>query len=178
MDDNTSKKLMDDIVYFTPYSVDIFQYDNPADIERYMKKFTRLNEKIKNIIFDYSSAEFIQDRLVPTFDLSNEQAKEATRIIRDVLITYLFIGDMGREISHRLNIDQSTADKMSAMIISDLFTPAIEDIKKEQNAAFMGRTGERPIAPKSPPRPAQFTIPNPAASLDVNRNNLLDLRNK
>lgn len=161
-----------------------------------MDKFKNLSDNIKNIVFDFSTAEFIQDSLAPTFNLSAEQGKEITRIIRDVLLCYVFIIDMNKEIQNRLNVNPDTANQMASLIISKLFISAIDDIKKEQAAAFPDRikTGQQTVSesvrptvnprgglpgmPATPDQTPKNTFSNPAASLNMDKNNVLDLRNK
>ncbi len=190
MDEFQNKKIIDEFTYFTPYSVDVFNYDQPAKLEEYMSKFRDLAGKIKDIAFDFSTAEFVQDNLVPNFNLQPEQGREVTRIIRDILLSSTFIGDMPKEIQSKLNVDQNTANQITSKIVSELFALAIEEIKQAQATAFPNRvasaqpTENRPISPTVDLRnPPQTQLPkdaiyNPAASLDVNKNNVLDLRNK
>lgn len=189
--------------YFTPYTVDVIGLDNPLDIRNYDNKFKYISGEIEKIIYDFSTAEFIEERLTITFRLSPEQKITVTRIIRDVLLNYIFIGDMPKEIQARLKVDQDTASKITAMIVSQLFGPAIEEIKKAQSTAFPNRLDKvqqlenQPMSPtidlrnpapttnnlptgqagQQPIPPPKNTFYNPASSLDVNKNNVLDLRN-
>lgn len=167
-ENNTIKTLLDEMVYFTPYSVDIFQYNRPEELKQYMDKFGLTTDKIKGLLFDSSTAEFIQDKLVPSFNLNIGQGKEITRIIRDTLLADVFMGDMAREIQKRLQVDQNKASQIGQMILSELFAPAMEEIKTIHRQKF----GER----QATERPRIFS--NPAVNLDINKNNILDLRNR
>lgn len=186
MNKYSQKTILDEYKYFTPYSIDIFDFSTIEGVKKYLAKFQHLSEKIENLIFDFSSAEFIQDSLAPTFNLSVEQGKEITRIIRDVLLCYVFIIDMNKEIQNRLNVNPDTADQIASLIISKLFISAIDDIKKEQTAAFPNRIktgqqtsnepvrptvnsrGELPGMPVAPSQAPKNTFSNPAANLDMN----------
>ena len=67
------------------------------------------------------------------------QGQDVARLVRDIAIGDVFIGDMPTEISKRLGIDPATAREIANQIVAQLFTPALEDIKKVQAAKFPGR---------------------------------------
>ncbi|GEM_PF-2344945 len=181
MDNELQTTVLDGFTYFTPYSVDIFNFDNHADIKNYMEKFRFVSGNTRDIIFNPATADFIQEELVPSFNLNLDQGKEITRIIRDVLLTEIFIGDMTGEISKRLKIDQGLATQVGSKVVSELFAPAIEEIKEAHSGKFANRLGSmrgRTPAQTPPQDTPKKTIFNPAASLNlgVNDKNVLNLR--
>ncbi len=187
MEKEKSKSILDSLSYFTPFSVDIFNHDHPDHIREYMSKFQSAHMKIKDILFDFSTAEFIQDKLVPHHGLDLNQGKEINRVIRDVLLAHTFIGDMIGEVQAKLAVQENMAKNITSMIVSELFAPAIEEIKKMQEEKFNHRLKTVPNQENKPKEEIQFkpeeptqkkVFSNPAASLDVNRNNILDLRNR
>ena len=105
MPEEQQQNFLDNYTYHTPYSIDVFRFNNPEDIEQYMNRFRKLPEKINFLVFDFSSAEFIQDVLVPTFNLSPRQGEDVTKIIRDVLLCYIFVVDMAKEVQNRLSVN-------------------------------------------------------------------------
>src|SRR3989338_3520875 len=188
MEENQQQPVAEEFTYFTPYSVDVFNFDNPVDIKVYMDKFKYVGGATKDLIFNSSTADFIQEELVPKFNLNKEQGREITRIIRDVLLADIFIGDKVSEIQKRLEINEGKAKQIASMIVTDLFTPALGEIKATHSARFGHRLGvpiqDKRAAESTPapiqarPGPPPKTFSNPAVNLDVNKSNVLDLRNK
>lgn len=180
MEEDQTKSLLDDFTYFTPYSVDVFSFTNPVDLETYMRRFRSLSEPIKKIAFDPAVADYIQEKLVPNFGLNVEQGKELTRVIRDILLADVFVRDVVAEIQNRLRVDPNISNQIASMVIDELFAPAMGEIKEIHRQKF----GDRQSQSQPQTRPQQQsqqpprTFSNPAASLDINENNVLDLRNK
>lgn len=156
-------------LYETPYVAGLNDIgEDVPSLDKFMLKISQLPLGAKKVFHDFSTAEFIEEKLSLAFNFSTNQKNKITRIVRDILLAQIFIGDMPKEISSRLNVNLETANNIASMILSELFAPAIEDIKKEQTAAFPNRLTS----------PAKNVVPNPAVNLDVNKNNVLDLRNK
>lgn len=162
--------------YATPFDVDNYSGSNYSSLS-FFQKVSSLPDSIKNIMADPSTTDFIEDTLGPNFKLTNNQKTEITRIIRDVLLADLFIGEMAQSISVKAKLAPDEAKGISDLIVSELFGPAIEDIKRIQAQIFTERVNKpttivesRP--PKIPERPDLKVDP------DINRNNIVDLRNK
>lgn len=129
--------------YFTPYTVDLFGLTNKVDIADYAGRFRNLPESILKVVFDFSTAEFIEDKLGQTFGLNSEQKTELTKVVRDVLLADVFWGDFPTLVSSRLDIDADTADQIVKTMTSELFAPAMEDIKAIQRDKFSDRIAQR-----------------------------------
>lgn len=151
----------------TPFNVDLFGSKPKNFFTEYTMRVLSLPESLKNILMDPSTADFIEDNLGSSFNLTPEQKIEITRIIRDVLLGDLFIGDMVQNISDRMNLVLDEAKKIGNLIVSELFRPAIEDIKKIQAERFPEKIN-RPIHEK----------PDLKIEPEINKNNIVDLRNK
>lgn len=164
---NIRNNISEDSKYATPFNVDLFGVKPENYFANYSKVVLSLPESIKKILMDYSTAEFIEENLGPNFNLTPEQKVEITRIIRDVLLGDLFIGDMIQKISDRMNLAPDEAKKIGNLIVSELFRPAIEDIKKIQAERFPEEIN-RPTSEK----------PDLKIEPDINKNNIVDLRNK
>jgi hypothetical protein len=136
--------------YPTPY--DIFPKQDFSSIEGYVSYVSSLPKPIRSILIQFETAEFIGDKLAPQFSLRDEQVINLTKIIRDVLIATLFIGDLTQAISQEVQVDSVTAKKISDMLIGELFTPAIQDIKELQKKYFSDRLsgGAGQSAPSQP----------------------------
>ncbi len=153
--------------YATPFNVDLFGVKPENYFAIYTKIVLSLPESIKNILMDFSTAEFIEENLGSSFNLTSEQKTEITRIIRDVLLGDLFIGEMAQSVSIKAKLDPDEAKKIKDSIVSVLFKPAAEDIKKLQTERFPEKIN-KPIPEK----------PDLKIEPDINRNNVVNLRNK
>jgi len=114
-----------------------------------------------------STAEFMEENLGPNFNLDNEQKKKITIIIRDILLGDTSLNSMPVLISSKLNIDPNTSAQIANKIMGGLFEPAIEDLKKIQIKSFPEKIN-RPITEK----------PDLKIEPGINKNNVVDLRNK
>lgn len=150
--------------------VDLYSMKNRDNIESYMNRVRNLPESIKQTLTDSATADYIIETIAPHFSLEEEQVTELTRIIRDILLGDLFIGDMSTNISQKLNVDQQVTQQIQEKMINDLFANAIEDIKKIQREKFPDRVGQR-SGTSSPQPPNMKNIP------PVNQSNIIDLRN-
>lgn len=166
-----------DRAYATPFNIDLHSVNSEDFFAEYIQRVRSLPESVKNVLMDTSTAEFIEENLGPNFNLTSEQKTEITRIIRDVLLEDLFIGDMAQSISARMRVAPDEAKRIKDSIVSVLFKTATEDIKKLQTDKFPEKVNRpamttEPRAPKIPERPDLKIGP------DINKNNIVDLRNK
>jgi len=122
--------------YHTPYSVGLIGLNHPNDVEAYMSKFKFLSPQVGQIVFDYSTAEFVDEKLGQAFGLTVDQKLNITRTIRDILLGDTFIGDMTQTVKITLGLDETKANDLVSMIAGELFPPAIESIKLVQRLKF------------------------------------------
>jgi hypothetical protein len=159
--------------YHTPYTIDLDSMTDPVLIERYMTKVKATPPPIISILTDDQTANYFEDNLGPSLNLNEPETENLIRITRDVLLGDLFIGDMAPTISEKLEIDLSPAKEVASKIFRELFTPAIEDVKKIQREKFPGRVGQG-ISGDTSQRSAP---PQVKPAMAVNRENIIDLRN-
>lgn len=168
---------------YSPFRVDS-QTTDPLEWDKFLKKINGIPVLIKNLITSADTVEFLII-ISEQFDLSEEESASLARIIRDVLLTDVFLGDFPAVISQKLNIDIETASQLAQKVINELFAPAIEDIKNMQREKFRDRIVQArssqtppqppPGAPLAPPRrPAGFVRPGER----VQEGNVVDLRNR
>ena len=152
---------------YSPYEIDIEELlANQENWDVFANKFIKLPINIKNILSPSSTSDYLKD-LSENFNLNHDQSAELSRIIRDILLGDLFIGDMVQNISNRMNLAPDEAKRMGNLIVSELFRPAIEDIKKMQVEKFPEKIN-RPIHEK----------PDLKIEPNINKNNIVDLRNR
>ena len=105
MDNQDSKNFSEDSIRATPFNVDLFSPSGENFFEEYTKKVTPLSASVKNVLMDDSTTNFVEEDLGSTFGLNLEQKTEVLRIVRDILLGDLFIGDMVVTISKKLAVD-------------------------------------------------------------------------
>ena len=168
--------------YLTPYvsgTVDLGK--NIGEVGRFIAKTLKLPASVQNIFRNFSTAEFIEEKLGPAFSLNADQKTEITRILRNILLADLFWGEFAKTVSDRLQVDTNTANQIVKIITEQLLTPALDDIKTMQKNKFGDRIAQAkenqtqpPPAPPVPPRrPAGFIRPGET----VQQGNVVDLRN-
>ena len=146
----------------TPYNIDIEKLDESA-LKRYIDRVRSLPDKLRNFMFDLKPAEYIEQTLSKQFGLSENQMPGLLRIIKNIALSDLFIGDMPSQIAVQLNIDSAKARDIANKIVNQLFTPVLEDIKQVQKERFgnkvqsFGSQGQE--SPKTMPPPSPPAIP-------------------
>jgi len=175
---NQQNNFSEEKVYATPFNVDLSLPHSKSFFDEYLEKALSVPESIKNILMATSSAEFIENNLGPNFSMNSKQITEITRLIRDILISELFLGDFPMLISKKLNVDMQTADQMARKIATELFAPAIEDIKEFQKQKFVSKTGQFQQPEKQHLSSFYQNKPDLKINPEINPNNVIDLRNK
>jgi len=149
-----------DFNLYSPFRVDL-QTTDPLDWDKFLKKINTLPVSIKNTLTDADTVEFII-MISEDFDLSDEQSSNLSRIVRDILLADEFLGDFPRLISSKLGVDMNIANQVANKIASELFAPAIEDIKNMQREKFKDRIAQAKSnqAQQPPPNIEQGNVIN------------------
>ena len=116
--------------------------------ERLQDKIEKTPPTLANLLTNNKTSSFIESLTQKYVQLS-VQGSDIARLIRDVVLADMFIGDMPQELSQRLGIDPTTAREVANQIISQLFAPVIEDLKKVHREKFPGRLPAKPQGPTS-----------------------------
>ncbi|OGN03923.1 MAG: hypothetical protein A2831_02445 [Candidatus Yanofskybacteria bacterium RIFCSPHIGHO2_01_FULL_44_17] len=177
----------------SPYFVDTDK--SPGfNWERYQSRIDDTPENLFNVLVDENTSEFIKSLTQKYIQLS-VQGADIARLIRDTVLADIFIGDMPQEITRRLGVDPATAREIANLIVSQLFAPVLEDIKKVHNEKYPGRLPEkftplekgRPeVAEATPSAGRSLTGQAPSSTakhyqgqdLPESGGNIIDLRNK
>ncbi|MBI2062575.1 MAG: hypothetical protein HYT64_02715 [Candidatus Yanofskybacteria bacterium] len=161
--------------YYSPFRVDA---KNASEIswESFLQKVNTISVSIKNVLTDANTVEFIIT-LAEDFELTDNQSANISRIIRDTLVGDLFINDLTVTISQKLILDQDTAKQIRDKIVNNLLAPIIEEVKKLQTERSPEKVSRPAVipelqTPRIPDRPDLKIEP------EINRNNVIDLRNK
>lgn len=159
---------------YSPHDVDFEKISSDEkSLSAFSDKIASLGEAARYVLLSADTPYFLE-ALSLNNDLTEAQAENLSRIIRDTLFADLFINDMAPTIAQKLNISTDTAKKIRDKIVNELFAPAADDIRKMQREKFPDRVGPGTPTSAQPaaPRPAGTAGPSP----DVNENNIIDLR--
>lgn len=116
---------------FSPYDVHLKQTE--GDNLRYGQfhdKIKGLPEKFQDFIFDTAPGDFIKDDISLPLGLNENQSKEAAKIVMEIMLTDWYLGDIVNQISRRLGIEEQKARTIAGLIVTELFRPILEDLKK------------------------------------------------
>ena len=162
----------------SPYSVDDFKTPG-FEYSRFQDKLDKLPGNLVDFLLEPSVVDFIESITKKYVQLS-VQGPDIARLLRDVIIGDIFIGDMPQAMSNRLGIDPALAREVANQIVSQLFTPVIEDIKKVQNERYPGKLPQKP-APVTPQQSSVEVTPQQrhyqGEDLPESGGNIIDLRN-
>jgi len=138
--------------------------DKDLEIERqgFIDAYSVLPLAIKNIISGSATLQFLL-AIATEFRIQKTKLEGLSRIIRDILIARIYIGDMQNIIRDYLQIDEFLSKTITTRIVSELFSPAISEIKSLQQRTFASRVSQ----PKAQ-----------SNSNQINQNNIIDLKNK
>lgn len=178
---------MEEGEYYTPYNVDL---DGLSDADRsaYLDMFVLLPQSIKDILIRFSTAEYIEEKLGHDFILNVEQKRGIARVIRDALLGDLRLSEMGNTLAERYGVAWQAAKDIAQKIQIQLFTSALDDIKKIQQERFGQQTTPAPsystdrqttgggLGAGRAPAPQIPSVYQPPAG-DVNPENVVNLRN-
>lgn len=116
---------------FDPYAVyldeigsDRFRYNKLHD------KLKSLPEKFQDFIFDTAPGNFIKDRISLPLGLDENQSKETAKIVMDLLVVDFYLGDAVNQIIRRIGVDDQKAKTIAGLIVTELFDPILEDLKR------------------------------------------------
>jgi hypothetical protein len=118
----------------SPYFVDNDKAPN-FNWERFQDKIEEVPEVLFGVMVDDVTSEFVKS-LTQSYLPLRALGSDIARIIRDVILVDIYIGDMPAQISSRLGIDANTAKEVAKQIVSRVFMPVMEDLKKVQMAKF------------------------------------------
>lgn len=116
---------------YDPYEAYISQViDDGFKYNQLHNKLSSYSGNFLDFIFSPELAEFIKDRVATPFNLAENQSKETALIVMDLILADLYLGNIVSEVQNRLGIDEQKAGVIAGLIVTELFTPILEDLKK------------------------------------------------
>ncbi|MFH1769536.1 MAG: hypothetical protein ABH833_02620 [Parcubacteria group bacterium] len=139
MSDQQKKYQPTRFINYDPYWIDYDLYkEKYIHWKEYVQKLNKLSPKITDVLLG-DSVSYVLFDIAITHHLGIDQAGNMTRVVRDILIGDAYIGEMTKLIAERVQVDARIAQEIASRIVSELFKPAIEDIKKMQAQKFGAR---------------------------------------
>lgn len=134
--------MTDNPLQLSPYSVDGLQTPG-FNYSRFQDQLDQLPGELLDFLLDPKPIEFIQSLTQKYIQLS-VQGPDIARLIRDVVIADVFLGDMPQEVQRRLGLDPATAREVANLIARELFTPVLEELKQLHRTRFPNRVSPQP----------------------------------
>lgn len=139
---------------YSPLEIDSDYFlTHDEEHELFYAKINALPPSIQDIFFNIDTEEAIK-KLGSQFGFNNDQITALTRLVRDIALGDIYLGDLTGKLKVLLKIDENLAKTITTDLMSRVFYSALEDIKKMHIEKF-----------KAPPP-------------TVNPNNVLDLSKK
>ncbi len=104
--------------------------DNRFGYNKFSDKIKNLSENFQDFIFDTAPGDFIKDRISVPLGLNESQSKEMAVVVMDLILANLYLGNIVGEIQNRLGAEEMKAKTIAGLIITELFAPILEDLKK------------------------------------------------
>lgn len=161
--------------FYSPFRVDA-KNTSEASWEIFLQKVNNLSIPVKSVLTGEDTVEFIIT-LAEDLEFTDEQSANFSRILRDVLVGDLLINNLAITLSKKLDLNQDMAKRIYDHITNNLLNPIAEDIKKLQTNKYPGGTSNPTISPRAQP-PRVPERPDLKIEPEINRNNVVDLRNK
>ncbi len=116
---------------YDPYEAYISQIlDDSFKYNQLHDKLSALPDNLLDFVFSPEPAEFVKDIIATPFNLSEKQTKEVIKIVLGLILTDAYLGNIVGEVQNRLNIDDQKAKTIAGLIVSELFAPILDDLKK------------------------------------------------
>lgn len=144
--------------------------------QRFHEKFAELPDSIKLIILDVKTADFIKERLVLPNNLSEDQKNNLLRVLRDILMAEIYLGNAAASIKEKLAVDENKAREIINLFFTGLFS---REILEELKAIHMKKFGQAtPSSLLQPPQQAQSIRPAQPQETEIRNPNIINLRDR
>ena len=137
---------------YNPVKVSYRTSETTAFRDQLDDRLDGISEKIELFLYAVKTPDNIKS-LCDRFKLAPTQVMFLTCIIRDVAVALMYYGDMAKETQTRLDVPEPTARGI-AQAVTELYSFALDDIKKMQLEYFKDRIVAAGSAAK-PPEPNQ-----------------------
>lgn len=136
IEDTNLDKPETEIIY-DPMAVDWDKFSENKELWAiFFEQFQSLPEILKNILLDLKT-QIILRNIQAQFQLQGNQVINLSRLIRQIVITQIYLGNFVQEIKNKLEVDSVESREIANYILLNLFSKeAIEELKKLHIAKF------------------------------------------
>lgn len=128
---------LEESIIYDPYDAYINQIT--GDLFKYNEFHNRLkqsSDNILNFVFSTGPGDFIKDRISAPLNLDQNQSKEIAKIVMEIIIADTYLGDIVQQIKQRVFVDEQKAKTISGLIVAELFTPILDELKRKHIEKF------------------------------------------
>ncbi|MBI2627145.1 MAG: hypothetical protein HYW77_02785 [Parcubacteria group bacterium] len=178
-----------ELINFDPYNVYTSEIKgNSFKSAKFMDALMGLSQYIRTFIFESEMPHQLKDSIAIPFKLDEKKSSELAKLLMEIILGWVYLGDVIKQIGERLQLDQETAKQIAAIVINQIFQPILPQLKQmhiqkfsvqatpgvsnQSQAKSLQNEFRNPEVPRPlPPRPPVIAQPKPS-------NNVVDLRNK
>ena len=161
---------------FSPYFAqqDIEKTD---DRIKFLKSFDNLPQPIKDLLTSLDTTEKIINT-GKTFGLDNYDTEAVSFVVRKIAAGDTFVGEGASLISTETELPLEKAKNLLSLVVREILSPALEDVKKIQTIKFPQRFGTpASVNAQTPQTPTRPPIKQPE-SIQSHNPNVINLRNR
>lgn len=116
---------------YDPYDAYLFSTgDDRFKNAQLTDKINSSGNNLQDFIFDTAPGDFIKDEVSIPLGLNENQSKSLAIIVLELILADFYLGNVVKTIQERLNIDELKAKTIAGLILTKLFAPILEDLKK------------------------------------------------
>ena len=129
--------LFQELNIYDPYNTYISRFlDDRFKYNRIHDKIQKLPANLLDFLFDLKIGEFIKEKIAASYNLNQDQAQETGIIVLELIVSDLYLGNIVAEIKNRLGLDDQKAKTIARLIVAELFSPILEELKKRHIEKF------------------------------------------
>src|SRR3989344_2950390 len=109
---------------YIPGEVDLQEMlQSPLIWKQFQERWVGCSQRLSDILFGTATMSKMIDLSVE-FELTDDQTANVSRAIRDIVLGYIYIGDLAELLQKQLGVDNTLASKIGGRMI-DILRPAM-----------------------------------------------------
>src|SRR3989344_4746860 len=177
-----------ELINFDPYNVYTLEIKgNSFKSAQFMDALMALNQDIRTFVFESEMPHQLKDSIAIPFKLDEKKSSELAKLLMEIILGWVYLGDVIKQIGERLQLDQETAKQIAAIVINQIFQPILPQLKQMHIQKFSAQVSPE-VSNQSVVRPVQneVRVPEvpkllpprpPVVAQPKSSNNVVDLRN-
>lgn len=124
--------LLEESFIYGPYDAYLSQIiSDRFRYEEFHNKLRQLSDIFFNFVLSIGPGDFIKDRIATPLNLNQNQSKEIAIIVMKLILVDSYLGDIVNQITQRVFVDEQKAKIIAGLIVSELFAPILNELKKK-----------------------------------------------